>query len=137
MFMAALPKVGVGALHKRSADGVAAGDQPLTIMMPDGKFYTKLAADAAEHQVHPLSPLLLLPFLVVALVFVVFITQYFIKQRLTHINRYSLGWHWQVMVSFTPVMQRLHHTQPLSLTPHHTSFILLMAFGALSDAKPN
>ncbi len=51
VFMAALPRAGVGALRQRSAGSVAAGDQPLAVMAPNGKFYTKLAADAAEHQV--------------------------------------------------------------------------------------
>ena len=56
VFMAALPRAGVGALRQRSAGSVAAGDQPLAVMAPDGKFYTNLAADAAEHQAGDASP---------------------------------------------------------------------------------
>lgn len=50
VFLAALPKAGAGALHFRRAEG-GGGAEPLSIMAPDGKFYTKLATEAADHQV--------------------------------------------------------------------------------------
>ena len=50
MFVAALPKAGAGALRFRRAEG-GGGAEPLAIMAPDGKFYTKLATEAADHQV--------------------------------------------------------------------------------------
>lgn len=50
VFAAALPKAGAGALKPRRAEG-GGGAEPLTIMVPEGSFYKKLAIDAAEHQV--------------------------------------------------------------------------------------
>lgn len=50
VFVAALSKAGAGALRFRRAEG-GGGAEPLAIMAPDGKFYTKLAVEAADHQV--------------------------------------------------------------------------------------
>lgn len=57
--MAALPKVGAGALRFRRAEG-GGGAEPLSIMAPDGKFYTQLAVEAADHQVNHFSLSLIL-----------------------------------------------------------------------------
>lgn len=51
VFMSALPRAGVGSLQRRTTEGLAAAEKPLTIMAPEGKFYSRLADDAADHQV--------------------------------------------------------------------------------------
>lgn len=51
VFMGALPRVGLGSLEARSPHGVAAVEEPLAVMAPQGKFFTDLGKHAADNQI--------------------------------------------------------------------------------------